>query len=295
MDSFILLEVCTLVKPDIFKVYAIKYATKDGKRSDNFYGNIFGKDPQGEYSMPMDYNIFAAVSDNHTVIVDGGFTAEVAKKRNRTYLRSPIETLNSLGIDTATVPLVVLTHLHYDHTGNLDCFPNATFVIQESEMSFWTGRYASRGLFRSFIEENDIIYLVQKNLRGHVRFVNGMEEIVPGITVCHAGGHSEGLQVLKINTENGNVVLASDVSHYYENINEDRPFHVISDLPGMYRAFDIVRSLADESSIIVPGHDPKIMELFPTAKEGLEGLAVRLDTGFAFSEYSQSTYSSNYS
>lgn len=264
------------MKPNIFKVYAIKYATKNAKQSDHFYGHFFGNDLHEDDSMPLDYYIFAAVSDNHTVIVDGGFSAEVARKRNRTYLRSPIEVLKLLGIDVATIPIVVLTHMHYDHIGNLESFPKATYVIQESDMSFWTGRYVSKGNLRPLVEENDIVHLVRENFKGRVRFVSGMEEIVPGITVCQVGGHSPGLQVLKINSGKGNVILASDASHFYENINDDKPFCVVSDLAGMYRSFEIVRSLADDSDIIVPGHDPKIMELFPAAKEGLDGIAVRI-------------------
>ena len=37
--------------------------------------------------MPMDYFVWAAVSEEHTVVVDSGFNAEVAAKRGREYLR----------------------------------------------------------------------------------------------------------------------------------------------------------------------------------------------------------------
>lgn len=265
-----------MVEQEVYKVYAIKHATKDRKRSDHFFGSIFANDPLADYSMPMDFYIFAAVSENYTVIIDTGVTSEVAKKRNLNYLCSPVEALKLLKIDAATVPLIVYTHLHWDHTGNLESFPNAKLVVQESEMSFWTGRYASRGLFRNFIEENDIVQLVQENLRGRVCLINGIEEIVSGITGYLVGGHSEGQQVIKINTAKGSCILASDAAHFYENINEDKPFTIINDLVKTYRAFDIIKLLSDESNLIIPGHDPKIMEIFPPAKEGLEGIAVRL-------------------
>lgn len=52
------------------------------------------------------------------------------------------------------------------------------------------------------------------------------------------------------------MVLTSDATHFYANIEEDRPFSMVSDLPGMYDAFDLVRSLADSPGRVVPGHDP---------------------------------------
>jgi glyoxylase-like metal-dependent hydrolase (beta-lactamase superfamily II) len=170
----------------------------------------------------------------------------------------------------------VLTHLHYDHVGNLEDFPAATFVVQEEEMAFWTGRYAGKEQFRTLIETEDVSYLVRENFRGRLRFVAGSQEIVPGIEVHRTGGHSAGLQVVRVKSERGNVVLASDTAHFYANIEEDRPYSIVSDLAQMYAAFDLVRSLADSPDHVVPGHDPLIMKRFPPAREGLEGVAVRI-------------------
>ena len=78
-----------------------------------------------------------------------------------------------------------------------------------------------------------------------------------------------------VSTARGHVVLASDASHFYANIEEDRPFSAVTDLVGMYRAFDVVRSLADSPAHIVPGHDPLVMQRFP-AVAGLADVAVRI-------------------
>jgi glyoxylase-like metal-dependent hydrolase (beta-lactamase superfamily II) len=90
------------------------------------------------------------------------------------------------------------------------------------------------------------------------------------------GGHAVGLQIVRVKTEKGNVVLASDATHFYANIEEDRPFSVITDLRQMYGAFDLVRSLADSLEHIIPGHDPQVMQRFPPARAGLEDIAVRI-------------------
>jgi glyoxylase-like metal-dependent hydrolase (beta-lactamase superfamily II) len=254
-----------------YQVYAVRYATRDARSGEHFHGHDLHDAP-----MPMDYFVWAAVSAEHTVVVDAGFTAEVAARRGREHLRCPTEGLESIGIDCARVPYVILTHLHYDHAGNLEKFPKATFVIQESEMAFWTGRYAGKEHFRNIVEVDDVVYLVRENFEGRLRVAAGSEEIVPGIEVHWAGGHSSGLQVVRVDTSRGVVVLASDAAHFYANIEEDRPYSIVSDLPRMYGAFDIVRSLADSPAHVVPGHDPLVMERFPPARESLEGVAVRV-------------------
>jgi glyoxylase-like metal-dependent hydrolase (beta-lactamase superfamily II) len=260
-----------VIETSDYSVYAVKYATRDARSGEHFYGHDLHDVP-----MPMDYFVWAAVSAEHTVVVDAGFTAEVAARRGRKHLRCPTEGLEALGIDCARVPYVILTHLHYDHVGNLEKFPEATYVVQEAEMAFWTGRYAGRDHFRTIVEVDDIAYLVRENFEGRLRFVAGSEEIVPGIEVHRTGGHSAGLQVVRVKTARGWVVLASDATHFYANIEQDRPYSIVSDLPRMYGAFDLVHALADSSAHLVPGHDPLVLERFPAAGKNLEGVAVRI-------------------
>ena len=57
-------------------------------------------------------------------------------------------------------------------------------------------------------------------------FHDGDEQIAPGITVHHIGGHSKGLQCVRVKTRRGHVVLASDATHLYAHINEGRVFPV---------------------------------------------------------------------
>jgi glyoxylase-like metal-dependent hydrolase (beta-lactamase superfamily II) len=259
-------------KPN-YEVYAIKYATREAKCSDHFFG---AADPHEDYSMPMDYFIWLVKSDEHTLVVDTGFNEEVAKQRNRNYLRCPISVLPKLGVEPDSVSRVAITHMHYDHLGNTDKFPGAKFIVQESEMAFWTGKYASKAHFRHHITPDDILLLVKENLNGRVQFVNGTKEILPGITVHLTGGHCAGIQIIAIQTRKGTVVLASDVTHFYKNINEDRPFSIVTSLPKMYDAFELVGSLASSPELIIPGHDPAVMDLFMPARVGLEGIAVRI-------------------
>src|SRR6478752_1701938 len=119
-----------------YELFAIRYATREARRSDHFIGG----DPH-DGPMPMDYFMWVAKGGGRTFIIDTGFNAEVSNKRKRTFLRCPVETLRAFDIDVNAVKDVILTHLHYDHAGNFDRFPNARFHLQEREMAYGTGRY----------------------------------------------------------------------------------------------------------------------------------------------------------
>jgi glyoxylase-like metal-dependent hydrolase (beta-lactamase superfamily II) len=98
-----------------YQVYALRYATREGRRQDNFIGG----DPH-DGPMPMDYFCWLAVSDERRFVVDCGFTEEVSNQRKRTYLRNPVDALELLGVRAGDVEDVIITHLHYDHVGNFD-------------------------------------------------------------------------------------------------------------------------------------------------------------------------------
>ncbi|MEV0616808.1 N-acyl homoserine lactonase family protein [Nonomuraea sp. NPDC050404] len=257
----------------MYELYAIRYAHRDASvRGEHFYGH----DPCAEAPYPIDYYVWAAVSPAHVVLVDAGFTAETAERRgNRHYLRSPVDTLAALGVDAARVGHLVLTHLHYDHTGHVRDFPAATIVLQRSELAFWTGPHAHRGAHPHLASPDDLSYLVRENFTGRVTQPDGDRELVPGISVHHVGGHTPGLQVVRVRTAAGDAVVASDASHFYENIEGDRPYGIVNHLPAMYDAFDRINTLAGSPELIVAGHDPLVLDRYP-AVPGLEGYAVRI-------------------
>ncbi len=89
----------------------------------------------------MDYFVWAVVGERETWVVDTGFGTLDATARQRRLLRSAAEALATVGVDAGAITDVVLTHLHYDHAGGLEQFPNARFHVQEREMAFATGRH----------------------------------------------------------------------------------------------------------------------------------------------------------
>src|ERR1700732_5212795 len=255
-----------------YQVYALRYATRDGRRQDNFIGG----DPH-DGPMPMDYFCWLAISDERRFVIDCGFTEEVSAQRKRTYLRNPVDALELLGVRAADVEDVVITHLHYDHVGNFDRFPKARFHLQETELAFATGRYMHYPRLSHSFEVEDVCGIVRLNYAQRVTFYDGDAELAPGLTVHAVGGHSAGLQFVRVKTRRGFVVLASDVTHFYENMASSRPFTTAFHIGEMLEGFDRLLALAPDEGHIVPGHDPLVMKLYPAPSPALEGIVVRLD------------------
>jgi glyoxylase-like metal-dependent hydrolase (beta-lactamase superfamily II) len=255
-----------------FEVYAIKFAEDPGAvRGSHFYG----PEPRPLESHPTDYFVWLARSADSVVLVDAGYTAATAQRRNRRYLASPLDTLGRLGVAPEDVGTLVVSHLHWDHIGHVADLRDATVVVQERETQFVASRWAGRGDFRRTLEPDDVVHVLRRTWDGGARVVDGDVELVPGVSAHLVGGHTPGTQVVRVRTAEGWVVLASDAAHFYENIRTDRPFSIVNSLPSMYAAFDRINELADSPRLVVPGHDPAVMAAFP-AVPGLEGLAVRV-------------------
>jgi glyoxylase-like metal-dependent hydrolase (beta-lactamase superfamily II) len=274
--------------PD-FELFAIRYAARDARRSDHFIGG----DPH-DGPMPMDYFVWVAKSADRTFVIDTGFNAEVSARRKRTFLRCPVESLSLLGIDPNTVADVILTHLHYDHVGNFDRFPKARFHLQEREIAYATGRYMQYPRLSHSFEVEDVCGIVRLNYARRVVFYNGDAELAPGLTIHAAGGHSAGLQFVRVKTRRGFVVLASDVSHFYENMASGRPFTTAFHIGEMLEGFDKLLAVAPDESHIIPGHDPLVMKLYPVPSPQLEGIAVRLDVPPSGAAPSRADHSSHH-
>jgi glyoxylase-like metal-dependent hydrolase (beta-lactamase superfamily II) len=257
---------------DTYEVYAIRYGHHERRSADNYVGG----DPH-DRSDPLDYFVWAMVSPQRTVLLDTGFDETMAKKRQR-HVEKPIaEGLKAIGIAPEKVETVIVSHLHYDHTGNYDLFPAARYHLQDCEMAYATGRCMCHPFLKLPFEADDVVAMVRKVFAGRVTFHDGDDEVAPGITVHKIGGHSRGLQSVRVNTKRGPVVLASDATHLYSHFEQGRVFPITYHIGEVLDGYEKLKRLAPSINHVVPGHDPLVTKRYPAAKPGLEGWVMRLD------------------
>jgi len=255
-----------------YEVLAVKYAHNARRSSQNFIGG-----DEHDRPMPLDYFVWVIRNDVRTIVVDTGFNPVSGQRRARELTTPVNQALDAVGIDCGRVEHVITTHMHYDHAGNNDMFPDACFYMQESEMQFATGPCMCHHHLNHPYEAEDVAGMVRRVFAGKVGFGNGDRELFPGVSLHHIGGHSRGLQCVRVETARGPVVLASDATHHYEHMNSGRVFTTCDNISDTVLGYQKLRDLAGDARRIVPGHDPEVMRRYPAFSPQTEGIAVKLD------------------
>jgi glyoxylase-like metal-dependent hydrolase (beta-lactamase superfamily II) len=255
-----------------WEVYAVKYAERNSRtRADSF---IF--DDAHDVPHPMDYFMWLLRSDDALILVDTGYDEAEARERDRPILLNPGDALAPLGIHPDEISELIVTHMHYDHAGGLHHFPNARLHIQAAEMAYATGPCMCHDVLRMPFTADHVCEAIKRLYSGKVQFHDGDAQVAEGVTVHRIGGHSRGLQAVRVMTSVGWLVLASDAAHYYENFQARKPFPIVVDLEDMMAGFETLERLASAPNLIVPGHDPLVRQHFPQA---MAAHVHRLDRG----------------
>jgi N-acyl homoserine lactone hydrolase len=193
-----------------------------------------------------------------TIIVDtsvamAGRPSEfIGEDFTRTRSQEPLNALRDAGVDPRDVEVVVLTHLHWDHAGNCDLFPEARVLVQQAELRYATapGRFFRKSFLSPQGGWESPPYLVP-----NLDVVDGVAQIAPGLRVVPAPGHSPGSQAVIAQTALGSFAIAGDAICTYENIEADIPpgFHV--DVDASVDSMDRLRGLAGH---FLPSHDYEV-------------------------------------
>lgn len=244
---------------DIWEVFALKYAERNSRtRAESFLS-----DPHHDHQHDMDYFIWVLRNGSKTILVDTGYDTQEGERRNRPIQTSPVDMVRQFGLEPEAIDTLIITHLHYDHAGTLKAFPNAALHVQEIEMSYATGPCMCHDHIRAPFTGEHICDMVRALYAGRVHFSSGSASIADGVETHLIGGHSRGLQCVRVKTQRGWIVLASDAAHYYENYQAAKPFPIVVDLEDMLNGFKRIQDLAGGEDHVIPGHDPLVRSLYP--------------------------------
>ena len=199
------------------------------------------------------------------VVLDTGFDAAMAARAGASWCR-PVEAgLRAIGIDPAAVQ-------RRDHHATCittmpaitSCFPRRAITCRTEEMALLHRPLpcATRAL-RAAFESRTCRPWSASCSADRVVFHDGDAELAPGITLHRVGGHTRGLQVVRVATRRGWVVLASDAAHFYANWRQRRPFPIVENVAAYLEAFGRIEALADSPRHVIPGHDPLVLTAIP--------------------------------
>ena len=156
---------------------------------------------------PMPVYVHIINHPDARVLVDTGMTQlhpAVADMDPRIY------PLNEQDFDIRSVDIVVNTHLHFDHCGGNHLFARKPTYVQRQELD--DARNENDYTIPEWVDPPGMHYVP----------VDGELELLPGLRLLPAPGHTRGSQVVVIDGDEGPTVIAGDTAVWFDELNNPR-------------------------------------------------------------------------
>lgn len=240
-------------------------------------GGIYGgRYNAGSTELPFGYVVLHG--EGHVVLVDTGYrysgrAREMADATPVVGWRGSEDLLPALGIEPADVDAILLTHVHWDHAGNLEAFPNATVFVQARELEEWRRLVAGPARYSwllSAIDPTDLTTLDGLAAAGRLRLVDGdVRNVLPGIHLMAAHDtHTPGHQVVVVETAAGPYVAAGDCVMSIGNLEGDAYTPVGSVFGSPLRLLQLydrmLRIVGGDAGRILAVHDASSWTRYPS-------------------------------
>jgi len=249
---------------ETYVVTAVRYGTLATDRSDVFlnYRDYRVDDAPAD----MDYYFWVIRNDARTVVLDTGFAVDVGTRRGRVVCVDPREALDALDVRDERDTLLVISHAHYDHVGNLDHLPNARMLVAAREYDFWVRHPRRLRLTDQLVEPAELATIRSAYAAGRLALLpDGDTEIAPGILALAGYGHTPGQLMLLVQTEIGGLLLTSDAVHVDEELSARMPFRHMCDLRLSADTYDLIDEMtaSGRAARVVAGHQPGLVGRLP--------------------------------
>lgn len=274
--SFILSGSAFAAKKGDYSIKLLEYGgIKDYPKS----ALVYGAHNQGTTYLPFFYILIQ--NKEHNILFDIGYRND-AKEGQKDWsklfggsnIETPAQLLNKVNLTPNDIDIVILSHLHFDHAGNIDRFPNAQFYVQKEELDGWVSSLSLPDKVREWVwiatdidHINDLMEVAAENRLTLIEEDNF--EVVEGIKVHQAKGHTFGTQAITVETKKGTYALAQDVVYTYENAVDYKPLGLgldnIEQLMSIHKVNQLVGGNVD---FIIPGHDMAVFDKYQTEQVG---------------------------
>lgn len=271
-------------------------------------GVLYGAHNEGHVKLPYCYVLLQ--SNDHVALVDVGYNhkdygKELADKFGVENWRSPRVVLSELGLTPEDVDTVFVTHAHFDHFGNVEDFPNATFYIQRDEIEKWVWAMSLPDRLKWMmiaVDPGDILRGVNLAAEGRLRVIEGsVEDALPGIDLHLAkDSHTFGSMWVTVRNDgkassDDTWVLAGDLVYQFKNLKNDGAvvgvdtmytpvgLAVGSQMNLILATEEMMKQTGYEDRRVIPIHEEGLADTFPCriTAEGLRISEICLADGAA--------------
>ena len=253
----------------IYQIYAVKFAGPFPRPMAKVLWNT-----DWDKETYTNYYLWIVKGNGEIVLVDGGVTPLLAQEMKLEGYVNPVKVLMRIGIDASQIKKLIITNMNFDHINGLELFPNATIYVQEREFNFWVkDPIAQKHPFLMMSDPTGNAYLAKLEGTERLILLHGDQEILPGIEVLLAPGHSPGLQVVAVNTAKGRAIVGSDCAHIFKNYEKEIPSCFIIDMIAWMKTYDMLKAKVPSLDLLFPGHDAKMLTDYPKVAEDITLLA----------------------
>jgi len=179
---------------------------------------IFWKGPAGKKIWNPVICFYVDTGD-HKMMIDTGLcdqerATKYHHKCDKRGCKEAPDALRDLGVDPNEIDIVLFTHLHWDHVQNMKEFKNARYICTQEEIK-WA--YNPHPLYyRTY--ESPVLGIEAPFIGCHFELVEGVTDVVPGVSVFPTPGHSLGHQAVLVKTAVGDIVIAGDAIFQMRNL-----------------------------------------------------------------------------
>jgi glyoxylase-like metal-dependent hydrolase (beta-lactamase superfamily II) len=174
--------------------------------------------PDPDNRIRLGLNLLLIKTGSKNILIDTGCGDKYNKKERKIYGLSETNKLagclDSLGLRTEDIDIVVNTHFHFDHCGGntsfredkiVPTFPRAEYVVQQKEFEEAVAPHERNQA--SYLNENWEALLEN----GQLSLIDGEAEITPGVTCLPTPGHTLGHQSVLVESLDQSLLFLGDL------------------------------------------------------------------------------------
>jgi glyoxylase-like metal-dependent hydrolase (beta-lactamase superfamily II) len=191
--------------------------------------------PDGMVTVPFNPQLINTGSK--LVLIDSG-TGVGSFNGTKGQIGRTLQTVQAAGVDPKSVDVVLMSHLHPDHTNGIRlpdgamAFPNAEIMVPAKDWEFWmsadnAAKAESNKMMKDYFDNVKKVY---NGIESKVTKYDWGKEIIPGITSIATPGHTPGHTSFVIASGSSKILVQSDVTNIPELFLINPDWHVAYDI-----------------------------------------------------------------